>query len=238
MEELLVGYLYGELSSEERERVEREIARDPVWEKTLEEMRGVSGLLRRMEEPEPKVRFAWTALSERRPFPRRMSAAPRLLRRRTLWSVAAGVAAAVLLILGNARVTLDEGRVAFSLGRSSSPDVFLEAPDRGVPLQLTSGGGAVAPVADYITREDFLRGQAELVRFVATLIRESEDRQADRYLATFQNYLRDAESERQDDMFLMDRRLGEMEEGTRDIMNRIDTEHNDARTGPPEEDRR
>ena len=237
MEELLVGYLYGELSAEERERVEREIARDPEWERTLEEMRGVSGLLRRMDEPEMDVRFAWTALPERRRSGRTLPSSPRWYRRRSFWGVAAGLAAAVLLILGNARVSFEEGRVAFSLGHGGPATVF-DAPDQGVPLQLVSGNPAGAPSGDYITREDFLRGQAELVRFVATLIQESEDRQADRFLTAFRDYVEDVELERHGEMLLMDQRLGDVEENARNIRHEMGTEPDQSQEGPRGENQR
>ena len=236
MEELLVGYLYGELSAEERNRVEREIAHDPDWERTLEELRGASGLLRRMDEPEMDVRFAWTALPERRRSGRTVLSAPRWYRRRSFWGVAAGLAAAVLLILGNARVSVEEGRVAFSLGKG--PATVFDAPDHGVPLQLVSGDPAGAPPGDYITREDFLRGQAELVRFVATLIQESEDRQADDFLAAFREYVEDVELERHGDMLLMDQRLGDVEDNARSIRDEMETETEGSQEGPRGENQR
>ena len=60
MEQLLVGYLYGELSPEERARVEERLGVDREWAQTFEEMRATSGVLRRWEADDPGVRFVFT----------------------------------------------------------------------------------------------------------------------------------------------------------------------------------
>lgn|GEM_PF-2168868 len=212
MEQLLVGLVYGELTEEEREKVEEEIARNPEWAGVLEELRRTSGVLRVWEHEEPAVRHLVSA-----PVPGslpRLARRARPLRSPALLSAAAGIAAALLLILLNAEVGIEAGRFHLSLGREPAPLVLQDAALEE-PSDLGSSGGP------FVTEDDFLRSQAELIRFVAALLSESEDRQTDRFLTALAQYARDAEVRRDGDLVFMDRRLGVVEQGARDLLERV-----------------
>ena len=209
MEQLLVGLVYGELTAEERERVEAEIARNPEWAEVLEELRRTSGILRVWEDEEPAVRHLVSA-----PAPGSLARRARPLRRPALLSAAAGIAAALLLIALNAEVGIEAGRFHVSLGKEPAPLVPQDA-TLGEPLDLGSSGGP------FVTEDDFLRSQAELIRFVAALLSESEDRQTDRFLTALSQYASDVEERRDGDLVFMDRRLGVVEQGARDLLERV-----------------
>lgn len=219
MEQLLVGYLYGELSPEERTIVEKEMAENPEWKEELESLRATSGLLRKWEDEDPGVRFVMTTVPEQRTA----RSLPRFLRVRGkhLWGAAAGVAAALLILSLNTSVSVDEGRVSLSFGRSPAPPLLLDPASEGIPLQLASG--IDGPVGrDYITRDDFLRSQSELIRFVAALIRDSEDRQTSQFASTLQDYARDVETMHEGEMVFMEQRMGAVEQNTRDFLQTVD----------------
>jgi len=214
MEQLLVGYLYGELSAEERTVVEERLAADREWADALAEMRRASGLLRRWETSEPGVRFVFAQPSEGVGSGRRERFSR--LRRTAIWPAAIAAAALLLLVL-NTRVQVDEGRFQLSFGRAPSPTVVAgeeegEAP--GIPLEPVFAN-------QYVDRDMFLRSQAELIRFVATLIRESEDRQRTELVNTLGSYAREAQVQREGDLLFVDHRLDAVEGGTQDILRRV-----------------
>jgi hypothetical protein len=212
MEQLLVGYIYGELSEEERKLVEVELERDEEWSKVLDELRRTSRVLREWEDVEPGVRHLVTRPAEGAGTG---GADRRRLPWRSIVPAAAGIAAALLLVLWNARVDYEEGRFSLSLGRSPSPASLSPTEKAGVPFDQEGGLGP------YVTEEDFVRSQAELVRFVAALLEESEDRQGDRFLTALAEYAKDVETRREGDLVFMDRRLGVVEEGARDLLDRV-----------------
>lgn len=210
MEQLLVGYLYGELEPDERAEVERELDRNPEWAEILEELRSTTGILRQWEDEEPAVRHLLAASPA--PATGGRSARPARPRRRfsALASVAAGVAAAALLIVLNTEVGVEDGRMRISFGRAPR-ETAEPAVGGSVPLEL--GTTVSAPAGGpYLSEEDFLRSQAELVRFVATLIRDSEERQADKFMNTLAEYARELQEKREGDLVTMDRRLNVVEE--------------------------
>jgi hypothetical protein len=221
MEELLVGYLYGELGAEERERVEREIDRDPQWSEVLEDLRRTDGILRRWEEEEPGLRHLVAAPREEA-LPRR----PGRPRWRAAVPAVVGVAAALLLVAMRAEVRVEDGRFELSFGREPAP-VPSPAPTRAAGLETERG--------PFVTEDDFLRSQAELVRFVAALMDESESRQNERFITTLAEYARAAETRREGDLVFMDRRLGVVEEGARDLLDRVGAEFPISNVRPPSE---
>ncbi len=212
MEQLLVGYLYGELSEAERVRVEEELERDPEWTAVLDDLRSTVGVLRRWEDVESPVRNVIAAAT--------VAGAGRSGRRPIRWRpfvpAAVGVAAALLLIVLKADMSVDDGRFQIAFGGAPAP-VLTERPAESVPLELEAG-------APYVTEDYFLRSQAELVRFVATLIRESEDRQAEQFVTAFAGYAAQLELEREGDLLLMDQRLGVVEDGALDILERVNSD--------------
>lgn len=213
MEQLLVGYIYGELGADEREAVLREIERDPEWAKVLEELRSASGILRKWEDEEPAVRHMVASPPPPSPRPGRTSRSAAAWRRFAPGAIA--VAAALLLVAFNARFDYEEGRLGLSLGRAPEPERIAPAGVRGGPLDLSE-----AP-SPYVTEEDFVRSQAELVRFVAALLEESEGRQSDRFLTALAQYGQEWQAQREGDLVFMDRRLGVVEDGARDLLDRV-----------------
>ncbi|MFH1277533.1 MAG: hypothetical protein ABIK65_04030 [Candidatus Eisenbacteria bacterium] len=219
MEQVLVGYLYGELTPEERITVERELRLDPAWVEVLEELRSTVGILRRWEDEDPAVRTVLTTPGTPDREVRR-DRPPRVRRR---WGpivpAAVGVAAALILVVANTEVGVEDGRFRLSFGKARIERVETAIP-ASVPLEL--GTTVSSPGAGpYVTEEDFLRSQAELVRFVATLLRDSEERQSDRFLNAFAEYARELEEKREGDFVVMERRLNVVEDGARDILDRV-----------------
>lgn len=219
MEQLLVGYLYGELTPGERAAVERELDRDPAWAEVLEELRSTVGILRRWEDEDPAVHTVLAAPDGTERGVR--NERPRRLRRR--WApfvpAAVGVAAALLLVVVHTEVGVEEGRFRISFGKAPREAEEIPASE-SVPLELGTTVSSPRGVP-FVTEEDFLRSQAELVRFVATLIRDSEERQSDMFVNAFAEYARELEEKREGDFVLMDRRLNVVEEGARDILDRV-----------------
>ena len=215
MEQLLVGYLYGELSEAERIRVEEELERDPEWAAVLDDLRSTVGVLRKWENVEPPVRNV-IAPAPAAPAADARRSARRPVRWRSFAPAAAGVAAALLLIGLKADMTVDNGRFQIAFGGTPEP-VLSEQAAESVPLELEAG-------APFVTEDYFLRSQAELVRFVATLIRESEDRQSEQFVNAFTGYAAQLEQDREGDLLLLDQRLGFIEDGTQDILERVNSD--------------
>jgi len=222
MEQLLIGYLYGELNAGERARVEKRLDEGGEWAALLEELRGTVGLLRRWEMEEPSVRTVVAAAPAAAAAGRRSA---RGVRRslRVLAPVAAGVAAALLVVLLNGRLDVKQGRLQLSLGRAAAPEENV-AGGPAVPLTFGDRGG-------FLSEEEYLRGQAEMVRLVAAMMQESEERQDDRFVAAFAEYARDFQEQREGDLVLMDRRLGVVEKGARDLLRRVSDDNPRALPG-------
>jgi len=215
MEQLLVAYLYDELSPEERARVEEQLAADREWAEALQEMRATSGVLRRWENADPGVRFVFTLPEGEARGVRRGRLAR--LRRTPAWVAVVGVAAALLLVVLNARVELEKGRMTLSFGRAPT------AVELAGPGGEETSGFPIEPVlaGQYVDRDYFLRSQAELIRFVATLIREGEDRQQAELVNFLGSYAREAQVQREGDLLFVDQRLDAVEGGTQDILRRV-----------------
>jgi hypothetical protein len=172
-------------------------------------------VLRRWEADDPGVRFVF-ALPQGEARGARRGRFARL-RRTPAYAAAVGVAAALLLIVFSARVQMEEGRMTLSFGRApSAVDVVGQVGEEasGLPIEPVLAG-------QYVDRDYFLRSQAELIRFVATLIRESEDRQQAELVNILGSYAREAQVQREGDLLFVDRRLDAVEGGTQDILRRV-----------------
>ncbi len=228
-EEQLIAYLYGELSPEENEAVARRIAADAKWGEEWKNLQSTVGVLRRWEDAEAPVRHVVAGRTLDAGLPaagRRPKRAPRP--RRALWSRWAGwsvAAAAVLLLLTQTEVSRDSDGVTLRFGRT--------AEDRA-PVMTSSGAespfGAQgvslvqpvsSPMSSYISKDEFVQSQEELIRFLATLVRDSEDRQMARWATAFEDYAQGFELQHEADLGVMNQRVGQVERSAQTLIREI-----------------
>lgn len=241
-EELLVASLYGELSGEEEERVQDHIASCAECREEWETLQSTAGLLRQWEDTDSPVRYRMAAPpieTERRSS--RSSRKTGLLRRLRRSTAPAYIvaAAALLLVVFNLNLSVDNGRLTVGFGREATDgqsdvsDAVALDPSTlgGVPLGIPVG----SEVSRYVSRDDFLQSQGELIRFVATLIRESEDRQIENLGAILQEYLQEVEMQRETDLGMLGAKVDEVERSTRNVLQSL-VESDSADTDPMEEE--
>ena len=233
-EEKLIAYLYGELSPEENEAVARQIAADSSWADDWKTLQSTVGVLRRWEDAEPPVRHpaAVTTARSSAPLDRASRVSrPAVLRSKRNWSRWAGwsvAAAAILLLITQTEVSREDGALTVRFGKAAYDRMpVMTSTGTGTPLSAQGGVSLVrpvgAPVSSYITKEEFLQSQEELIRFLATLVRESEDRQMTRWASAFENYAKSLELQHEADLGVMSERVGEMERSAQSLIRGMST---------------
>ncbi len=223
-EELLVASLYGELSGEEEEMVRKHLASCAACREEFETLQSTTGILRQWDDVESPVQYRMAesiAETERRSS--RSSRKPGLLRRLRHSSAPAYIvaAAALLLVVFNIDLSVEDGRLSVGFG-DQMPDVSQELSNAeidpqslgGVPLGMPVGN----EVARFVSRDDFVQSQGELIRFVATLIRESEDRQIENLGAIMHEYLQGVELQRETDLGMLGAKVDEVERSTQSVL--------------------
>lgn len=234
-EEQLIAYLYGELSPEENEAVARRIAADATWAEDWKTLQSTVGVLRRWEDAEAPVRHVVAGrtrdedvplsapASSRRPSSR--ASRPRRARwsRWAGWSVAA---AAVLLLLTQTEVSRERDGVTVRFGRTADDRVpVMTSSGSESPFGGQQGVSLVQPVgsnvSSYLSKEEFVQSQEELIRFLATLIRDSEDRQMARWASAFEDYAQGFELQHDADLGAMNQRVGQMERSAQTLIREI-----------------
>ncbi len=220
-EELLIAYLYGELSPDQARAVKRSIDTEPEWTDEWNEIRSTVGVLRKWEDVEPPVHHVMTQANGERRSSRSGGSLLRKRLRSTRAIALAVSAAALLLVLLNTNMEWENGRVGISFGAPESSRYVERAstepgPEMGVPLELASDAAS-----SYLRRDEYLKSQGEMIRFLATLIRESEDRQVNFLTRSMQDYIQDAEVMREADIGIMGAKVDEMERSTETLLKQI-----------------
>lgn len=232
-EEQLIAYLYGELSPEENESVARRIAADAAWAEDWKTLQGTAGVLRRWEDVEAPVRHivAGNTRGEEAPVSAPASSRARRASRpaRAPWSRLAGwsvAAAAVLLLLTQTEVSRDQDGVAVRFGRTADDRApVMTSSSSESPIGAQRGVSLVQPVSSnvssYVSKDEFVQSQEELIRFLATLIRDSEDRQMARWTSAFGDYAQGFELQHDADLGAMNQRVGQMEQSAQTLIREI-----------------
>jgi hypothetical protein len=224
--ELIVGYLYDELSASDRQTVDAHVAACPECRIELEELRATRMHLALWAPPEPELGFrVIRGAAAAQPLPRR-------------WLPALGLAAAAVLVLaaaaslanievryGNEGMTVRtgwgrqlQGGVAEGGGVATS-DRLPEAPasvatgefealDRRlqeIEVALASG----EPDAGVQTVSENGLSDAELLRRVRQMVNEAEARQETAFARRLLQVVRDVDNQRRADMALIQQGLAQ-----------------------------
>jgi hypothetical protein len=231
--ETLVGYIYDELSTEERARLDGHLATCADCRAELDELGGVRAQLAEWTVPATELGFAVVGASERRRFALRGFAVP------------AGLAAAAVLVLAFAAAIAnveiryaDSGltvRTGWARGEERATAARAEAPVRDIVLPLAASGQgpwrvdladlerrlkrewqstAAAAPSPAPARDAGELSDAELLRRVQALIEQSEHRQRRELAVRVAQLAREFDSQRQTDLVRIQQGLGQLEGST------------------------
>ncbi len=204
-EERLAAFLYGELEPAEADRMRAHLDRCDRCRNVFHEMKGTEALLRRWEDVDSPVRHMLADAGESRPAASsRRGRSPSAARRLRAALPLLGAAAALLLLVLHADFRKEGNRYSLSFGGGGREEGMSPGGDPAGGSTLDEGVPLALPVSakrvDYVDRDEFFRSQAELIRFVATLIRESEDRQVEHLSGLLRDYVKEVEVQRRDDL--------------------------------------
>lgn len=239
--ESLVGYLYDELSAEDRARLDAHLAACGECRAELDEMRGVRGHLASWAVPQRELGFAIVSASEKR----------RAEVRR--WALPAGLAAAAVLLvavaaaIANLEISYDGQELSVRTGWSRAAEaVTAAAPQPAAPEPAAAAFDAATPWQDDLAalerrlksefassappapspvtlrREGGAASDAELLRRVQALIEQSELRQRRELAVRVAQLAREFDSQRQNDLVRIQQGLGQLEGSTaadRELLN-------------------
>jgi Putative zinc-finger len=215
--ELLIDYLYGELTPADRESCDRHLASCAECRDEIAGLRGTRAHLESWAPPEPDLGFQIVR------GPQHLGAS----RRRWRWSPAWGLAAAAMLVgavsaaIANVEVTADSGGVTIRTGWNrdgvqAAPAGTVPAADlkrvearmRELEAKLAAGP-VLTPVAT--PSSDGGMSDAELVRMVRRMIEQSEERQQGVFANQVLQVNRDMEVARRADLDGIRRSMEQMQ---------------------------
>jgi hypothetical protein len=232
--EALVGYIYDELSAEERARLDAHLAICASCREEIDELQGVRAHLSEWSVPATELGFAVVGASERRRlFGFRRFALP------TGLAAAAVLVLAIAAAIANVEIRYGDGGVTIRTGWARAATEAAPAPEetaaarRETMLSREQAGerpwrddlsalerrlktefqsiAAAAPAPASARQPAATLSDAELLRRVQTLIEQSEHRQRRELAVRVAQLAREFDSQRQTDLVRIQQGLGQLE---------------------------
>jgi hypothetical protein len=217
--DLLVGYVYDDITPADRSRVERHLAECVVCREEVDGMRGTRQLLTAWAPPQPDLGFRMIDHRSRPAW-------------RAWWTPALGLAAAVLVLaaaaaVANVRVTYGGVTVQTGWRTSAAAPAVAAAPEpvdaaridasyadierRVRQLEQSRVSAPAAVAVSSPSRADDRPSDEELLRRVRALLSQSESRQQQELALRVAQLVRDFDLQRQADLARIQQGLGRVE---------------------------